>query len=338
MILIRADANAHIGAGHVMRCISVANELIKKGQEVLFVTSDQSGAELIKQYNFSCICLNSNWANMENEGIEHVVKKMHPNLVLIDSYQVTKNYLSGIRKLTKTAYFDDLNICQWDVDYLINYNIIASLFDYSWHAKTRTKLLLHPQYAPLREEFCNRTKKIIKPVTEVMVSAGGADPECITEKILSEICLTIPNISFHFVVGALNPRLEKIRNIAHQINNAVLHINEQNISELMNRCDIAISAAGITLYELCAMGVPTIVYSLADNQKLAAYSFGQQGVMLSAGDCRENEDFIDKIKQLLIKLINNKDKRIDLSKKMQKLVDGNGASRIADELSSIREN
>ncbi|MCR5796546.1 MAG: hypothetical protein K6G63_01315 [Eubacterium sp.] len=34
----------------------------------------------------------------------------------------------------------------------------------------------------------------------------------------------------------------------------------------MQKCDIAISAAGSTLYELCACGVPTITYTTADNQ------------------------------------------------------------------------
>lgn len=42
----------------------------------------------------------------------------------------------------------------------------------------------------------------------------------------------------------------------------------KKMSELMQQCDMAVSAAGSTLYELCACGMPTITYVLADNQKL----------------------------------------------------------------------
>lgn len=70
----------------------------------------------------------------------------------------------------------------------------------------------------------------------------------------------------------------------------------------MQKCDIAISAAGSTLYELCATGIPAITYTLADNQLIAAEQFDKQGIMLSAGDCRDDEGFIVRLEKLLDKL------------------------------------
>ena len=332
MILIRADANEIIGTGHVMRCLSIAWAFAKRGEEVAFVTADHRGDGLIQQNGFSSICLDSERTDMENEGINHIIIKFKPKLLIIDSYYVTEKYLTDLGAKTHLVYFDDMNVRRWNVDVLINYNIIASVFDYTWYEGTKTKLLLYPKYAPLRDEFKNSPKHEIKNVSDILISAGGSDPERITEQLILEVCPKQPDITFHFIVGALNPRLEDIKKLAEKQRNAILHINEKHMSELMKSCDIAISAAGTTLYELCATGIPTITYTLADNQLVAAEQFDRQGIMLSAGDCRGDDKFTGRLEGLLQKLIIEEHLRRVLSEKMQVLVDGYGADRIANEL------
>ena len=140
---------------------------------------------------------------------------------------------------------------------------------------------------------------------------------------LHEICLHLPGVRFHFVVSALKPRIKEIKGSAPA--NAVLHINEQHMSELMTSCDIAVSAAGSTLYELCACGIPSITYSLADNQIVAARQFQEQNVMINAGDCRNNRDFTGNIESCIHHLSEDFQLRKTLSAEMQKLVDGHGA-------------
>lgn len=331
MIFIRADANEKIGTGHVMRCLSIARAFASVGKEVVFITADHKGDALISGY--LSICLDSIWNEMDSEieKLEELIKAKEPELILIDSYFVTEKYFNSVSVLTQVAYMDDLNVQSWNVDFLINYNIFASILDYTHYDGKGTTLLLNPQFAPLREEFKKCQKHKIKDVSDVLVSAGGADPEHITEKIMSGICPEIPNVQFHFVVGALNPRLDKIMNLIEAHDNAVLHINEKHMSVLMKNYDIAISAAGTTLYELCATGIPTITYTLADNQLVADEQFAKQGIMLSAGDCRD-DDFIERIGRLLKKLSINRRQREDLSRRMQGLVDGLGADRIVDRL------
>ena len=331
MILIRVDANEYIGIGHLMRCFSVARALDKRGERILFVTADHNGDALIEQQGYDVVCLNSDWKEMENEKIGRVVEEYKPSILLLDSYNVTKAYIDGLDKIVRIAYFDDLNKTCWNVDYLINYNIYANVFDYSEYIATKTKLLLNPQYAPLRDEFKNCSKHRVEVVSDILVSAGGADPACITEKLITAICPELNRMRFHFVVGMLNPRIKIIKSLAKGKENVVLHINESNISELMKNCTIAISAAGTTLYELCAVGIPTVTYTMADNQLLAAEQFNKQGIMINSGDCRE-EGFTNKLKKQLCMLIENRRLREELSDKMQNLVDGEGATRIAEAL------
>ena len=334
MILIRADANEKIGAGHVMRCLSIAKAFALRGYESLFVIADERSNALIRNHGFQTLCLQTVWTDMESElpVLLPVIRELQPELLLVDSYCVTENYLGSLSKECRVAYMDDLNLGCHDVDTIINYNIYAAVYDYSRYSETRTRLILHPQYAPLRDEFKGCPKHEMKNVSDVLISAGGADPERITEKIIYGVCPELPEITFHFIVGALNPRLDEIKKKAEERDNAFLHINEKHMSDLMKMCDVAISAAGTTLYELCACGTPTIAYTLADNQIVAAEQFDAQGIMLNAGDCRGNEAFTGRVKELLKELIKNNGLRVELSTRMQELVDGNGADRIVDAL------
>ncbi len=334
MILIRADANEVIGAGHIMRCLSIAHAFAKRGEKVTFVTADHRGDELIQLNNLSCICLNSEWIDMNGEldSMIKLIEESKPSLLLVDSYYVTNKYLSSLSECARTVYIDDLNVAKWNVDVLINYNIYSFLLNYTAYEGTRTKLLLGPKYVPLRDEFKNSPKHEIRSVGDILVSAGGADPERLTEKLIKNICPRYNDVTFHFAVGALNPRLEIIRALSKENGNVVLHVNEKHMSDLMRNCDVAISAAGTTLYELCSTGIPTIIYTLANNQLMAAEQFDVQAIMLYAGDCRGNDGFVESIERLLRRLIKDDILRTDISTRMQEFADGYGADRIAEEL------
>ena len=331
MILIRADANEHIGIGHLMRCISIANAFAAAGEETKFVTADHNGDMLLEAHGFHSICLESKWVAVEGEitRLKIIVEQYKPKLLLIDSYYVTESYMTALKEVTKTAYIDDLNVYRYDIDCLINYNIYADTFDYTQYIDKGTKTLLGPKYVPLRSEFQNLQRHIInKEISNVFVSAGGSDPEHITEKMIKEVCPQWSNVRFHFVIGALNPRIATIKK--YENSNIVLHINESHIAKIMRECDVAISAAGTTLYELCACGIPTIMYVLADNQIAAAKRFAEKGIMLSAGDCRGNTAFCANVELLLRNM--SQVKRGYLSNRMSTLVDGKGADRIVEAL------
>lgn len=314
-----------------MRCLSIARAFSEQGDDVLFVTADHRGDELIRSANFKSTCLDGEWTLMESEipRIEALIDEYEPYLVLVDSYFVTEKYLHNINKMVPVAYIDDINESCWDVKYLINYNIFGKTIGYSRYDDCDTELILGPKYAPLRDEFVNMPHHIVRQcVSDILVSAGGADPERITERVIHDVCPKFPDSRFHFTVGVLNPRIEAIKRLER--GNVILHINEQHMARLMRSCDISISAAGSTLYELCAAGVPTITYILADNQRMAAEQFEVQGIMLNAGDCRNDVHFLSRLNVMLARLINDIELRMLQTKRMQSLVDGFGARRIVE--------
>lgn len=333
MVLIRADANPRIGAGHVMRCRSIAGALSERGERAVFVTADHGADGLLAGYEHVCLDTDGRDPDAELPRLLELIREREPSALLLDRYQVTEGYFRALRGAVRTGYMDDLNASVWDVDLLINYNVFSAVFDYSPYRGTGTKLMLGPEYAPLREEFRGMPSRETRPeVRDVLVSAGGADPEGITEKLIRELCPRWPEARFHFVVGSLNPRLASLRGLEGE--NVILHVDERDMAGRMRACDAAVAAAGTTLYELCAAGVPTVTYSMADNQIPAAREFAARGVMLSAGDGRGNPGFSARVEERLRRLAGDAALRRELSERMRVLVDGNGAARLAEALTT----
>lgn len=219
-------------------------------------------------------------------------------------------------------------------DVLLNYNVFARAGDYEklYEGRAEPEFLLGTAYAPLREEFLTVEKrKTVDEAENVFVSTGGADSEHLTLELI-DTAMTRQSKVFHFVVGMMNPDKEMIREKAGKSHNIVIHENVQKMAELMESCDVAISAAGSTLYELCAIGIPTLTYVIADNQIPAAREFERRGIMKNCGNIFElgKETLAKKLIDEAIKLADNKDARIKVSKLMRSLVDGKGADRILE--------
>ena len=104
MIGIRADANREIGLGHVMRCLSIADALRAAGQQVCFILADNNAEELLERRGQEYHILNSAYNRMEEEleDLQEFLKEKKIELLLIDSYQVTENYLARLKCMIKT--------------------------------------------------------------------------------------------------------------------------------------------------------------------------------------------------------------------------------------------
>lgn len=339
-LIIRADGNSQIGAGHIMRCLAIAEAAQNIGIECIFVTADDSLSDKIKEFNFKNIILESIYTNLESEidSFLKIIKEEDVRTVLLDSYYVTDYYLHILHQFVRIAYIDDVFSFPYETDLLINYNI------YSTEAKYKALYMNKPlpllatgiDYIPLRKEFQNIAKRKFNEVVQnILISVGGADPERMAIRIakaLLERKEIYSKYRFHFVIGAFELDKDELYLIQENNNWIVMHENVKKMSELMRLCDIAISAAGSTLYELCSCGVPTVTYILEDNQIGGAEAFEKNGIMLNAGDYRNNTDFESHLLKKLNFLINDFEFRYEVSVRQQNLIDGNGAMRIATKI------
>jgi UDP-2,4-diacetamido-2,4,6-trideoxy-beta-L-altropyranose hydrolase len=326
-----------------MRCLSLAIAARDLGVECFFVTSDDSFRNVIEQNGFKDIILHSEYKDIEAEltKMTEVINDLHTDILIVDSYFVTSRYLTELKRITKLAYIDDVKAFPYEVDILINYNAYALEMDYEDFYKAAAvalpeTMILGEQYAPLRKEFQKLSPHESKREAEdIFFSAGGADPEHIAirfARALMEKADMVGAYTFHFVIGSFEPDKDELQELAHSYKWLVLHENVRDMAELMRKCDIAVSAAGSTLYELCACGIPTITYILADNQIRGAKALSDKGIVISAGDSRTETDFLKKIIQQIIKLDKDYDSRCCMQKRAHHAIDGKGAEKIIREL------
>lgn len=332
MIHIRVDGNHTIGTGHVMRCLSLAEAAGILGEKVVFIVADHDSEELLRSRGGTTVCLDSKWDMLETEieRMEQFLQKNEVHTLLIDSYFVSSNYLKMCRKYTKVVYIDDLHQEIWPCDILVNYSNYCDKYDYG-REYPDTKLLLGCKYAPLRQIFANVKKTIEYSVSRILVLTGGTDPYHFARDFADSIVRNENKIEFDIVCGIYNQDIGELRAYAEKRKNIRIWNNVQRMDDLMKTADIAITAGGTTLYELAACGTPTICYSFVDNQLENVKNFADKGYMLYCGDLRKGMGCKDVWEQIAI-LRDDFEKRRDMSRKLQELVDGRGAERVIREL------
>lgn len=336
MIGIRVDGNSIIATGHIMRCLSIASGIRNIGLECMFITADEMGMTFLSSYGFKVIPLNSQWDNLnkETEQMVEVIRQYKIDKLIVDTYYVTLHYLKALEVHTAVIYIDDMNFFRYPVSMVINYNIYHELFSYEEIYQDRdTQLLLGCDFAPLRDEFIGLALSFRDEVKKVLITTGGTDQYNVAGKLIKRIIKDdlFKGIEFHVVVGSLNRNGEYLKEQADGHPSIVLHKGVRDMAKLMMSCDIAITAGGSTMYELCACGIPSISFSFADNQLYGVEGFQKEGIMAYAGDMRDDEEkCITSLIGYLKEYVNNADERKEKSFKMRGKVDGKGVERIID--------
>ncbi|MGO5065102.1 UDP-2,4-diacetamido-2,4,6-trideoxy-beta-L-altropyranose hydrolase [Clostridium sp. LCP25S3_F8] len=329
-IAIRADGGSQIGMGHIMRTLVLAKELAKANDvfyickvDVPLSSKYKPGIDKVKTEGFNVVTINEN--NIIND-----LKNIVADCLITDSYDVNEKYFNLIKGMFKiTGYIDDMNLYYFDVDFIINQNIGAE--EYFYKVNKDTKMFLGTKYTMLREEFRkNPNKNIKKEVQNVMITVGGADSNGITNIIYGYV--KDLKLELHIVIGPSfkEENVEKLLKLKSSRDNINLYFNA-NMIEIINKCDIAISACGSTLYELAACRVPTLGLIIADNQEKIAYKMNQEGLIYNLGWHKNltKNTIIDNIKRIS-KLENRK-----IIIKNQRIINKNGVEKLTKEIERI---
>ena len=314
-ICILANGGFTIGMGHITRMLTLANSL-KFEFNITFLCDNScsyiEGINRVKQEGFA--------VKIIKENLEEILQELKCEVIIIDKYDISSDFLLDLNKKYKIIYIDDNNhLDYYPVDILINQNFYSVNFHYK--SKKDTLKLLGNSYVFLRDEFYKANKVLInKDIMDVLITVGGSDNNNITLQILKKI----KNYNFkkHVIIG---PAF-KYSNELRKINDSnIIFYDNPNMSKVMEKIDVAISGCGSTLYELFYLGLPTIGLVLADNQVNNANYLDSIGAIIKS-DLKSLSKNID--------LMNYKN-RCDINKRIRKLIDGNGKERIKKEILNL---
>ena len=341
LVYIRTDGNETIATGHLMRCLSVARALCHRNALPIFIVSDASSISLLQKMMtpeetarkvFPIIHLQTDYRDPEAEipVMQRILSSHNVSFLLVDSYFATAAYLSRMAQICRVAYLDDLQAFDYPVDLVVNYDLNA---DVSFYKSART-VLAGSAYTPLRSQFSLHPYHVWEQVKDLFLSTGGTDPFGIAGGLARRL-LVLPEFEsacLHVLTGPMHVHRSELVRMAREDGRIRLHENVADMASLMAECDLAVSAGGTTLYELCAIGVPSVSYSMTDNQAPCTKDFDRAGLIPYAGDIRNNPDFLDCTVRMLLELARDYPRRKELSTRMRMAVDGAGADRIAEAL------
>lgn len=358
-IAIIADAQKSTGVGHLIRSLELAQKLKLNQKNILIIfLIDNKIMETIIDDKFPTYFLHSNNEldksnsyNFNNEELiysrELTIKKFLEmntiDMLIIDSFNVNKKIFKSLHKLVKKiVYFDSFAKESFNVDVIINANYNAEYLAYKT-IYPKAKLLLGVDYFLLRDEFLNQAKKKIQiKATSVMINTGGSDQYGVTLKVLKMLLKTkkFQNYQINIIINDTYKNTAKILNLKKLHKNIHLYssLNSKNklitykkISDVMRESDMAITAAGTTLYELISMRIPSIAFTVSNNQERLARDLYHDNYIEFLGSFQN-------ISRDLIKKLYNLDrytKRLKYFKNSKNLIDGLGALRTTNNILSI---
>ena len=338
-LLIRADASVSIGTGHVMRMIALGQAWQVQGGEVHFLCAEITPAleQRLASEGFHLLRIHATLGSQEDlsETI-HLISEMlqadrQNARVVLDGYHFGSDYQLGIKAAGfKLLVVDDYGHADfYHADWVLNQNISAREELYAKRSPD-TKLLLGPKFAMLRKEFLaykGWQREIAPMAKKILVTLGGSDPDNVTLKVIQ--ALIDLDLHVKVVIGGSNPHLREIENFIQSQNDSTPFIelldNATNMPELMAWADVAVAAAGSTCWELAFMGLPNLVFILADNQVEIAEGLSARQVATSIG--RPSPDALVSFKEKLGHLALSHPERHRISQVSRELVDGSGAKR-----------
>ncbi|MCI6655874.1 MAG: hypothetical protein MSH21_11610 [Clostridium sp.] len=313
--------------------MALANKLkLEYAIDSLFIVSDEESAGMFKNSNFSFINLQCDYRDYSDKSAKHLLEMIineDIDSILIDSYYIKNAYVEILRKNVKVACFYYMTR-KISVDVLINYNVDYDIEFYKKnYISASSKLLLGTKYVPIRDEFRSVCYQCRPHVERILVLTGGSDPFHITDLFLEESG-KFDKITWNIVVGRYSEFV-----LQKQVpKNVKIVYNTHQMASLMLENDLVISAAGTTMYEICAIGIPAIIFSMADNQCSEPKYLEKMGCIKYIGDVRENHFDLAVEKSLRV-MMNSFSKRQSMSKKMRFVVDGAGCCRIASILNNM---
>jgi UDP-2,4-diacetamido-2,4,6-trideoxy-beta-L-altropyranose hydrolase len=343
-IIFRTDASINIGTGHVMRCLTLADELRLKCTDINFICREEPG-NMISYINNRGYKVHLLPGEIDIEKGRKLTKEIlskyetKSDWLIIDHYDIDISYESSLRDhVKKIMVIDDLANRRHDCDLLLDQNYIENEDRYNVLVPENCIQLLGPEYAILRPQFQKARENLRKRdggVNRILVFMGGSDPQNVTSKVLRAIhMLERSDIAVDVVVGNLSPYHDEIKTLTSNIPNTICHHNVDNMAELMLSADLCIGAGGTTTWERCCEGLPTITLVLAENQKDISGSLAKEGALINLGwyhGVTENN-----IKEIIEGLIDNPQKMASMSDNGRRLVDGEGANRVCDAMINDR--
>lgn len=321
-VAFRADASVRIGTGHVMRCLTLADQLARQGHECCFVCRAHPGhlGDLIAGKGHDLILLPlapaegesrmesgssddyAQWLGATSQDdarqTREAIATWKPDWLVVDHYALGAEWERILANVVgNIMVIDDLANRAHECALLLDQNLGRVASDYDELLPMDCQRLIGPRYALLRPEFAEHREQSLKrrehqALKRILISLGGVDRTNVTGQVLDALAeSTLPaSTELDIIMGAAAPYLDEVRQQAARLPfKARVSVNVTDMAERMCLADLSIGAAGSTSWERCCLGLPTVLVVLAENQAAGAKALEASGAAVVIGDQKQLE-------------------------------------------------
>jgi UDP-2,4-diacetamido-2,4,6-trideoxy-beta-L-altropyranose hydrolase len=353
-VAFRVDASQQIGTGHVMRCLSLAEELRKQGVDCRFICRCHPGnlIDQIRQGGFLVHALpfdrnhesddsgpiHAKWIGvgwkLDADQTKVWLGETVLDWLIVDHYGLDDRWeREMLPHYHRLMVIDDLADRPHACHLLLDQTYGRDASDYSAFVPVACRLLCGTKYALLRPEFgalrsYSLQRRVRPALRDLLISLGGVDKDNVTCQVLEALrsCQLLSNLRITVVLGSTAPWRDEVRKLAENMPwpTRVL-IGVKNVAQLMAESDLAIGAAGGSSWERCCLGLPTIMLVLADNQRKVAQELTLSGAAISIDLNQVSNRYIGEI---LAQLTSDPMRLHRMSKSSATIVNGSGVSEV----------
>jgi UDP-2,4-diacetamido-2,4,6-trideoxy-beta-L-altropyranose hydrolase len=333
-VAFRADASLAVGSGHVMRCLTLADDLKRQGAETLFISREIPGnlGDLVAARGHGLAWLPARGTPEADAADTAAILDGNAwEWLVVDHYDLDATWERAQRHLARNILvIDDLADRPHDCDLLLDQNV-QQPDRYQGLLPVACRTLLGPRFALLRPQFAEARGQL-KPrdgrVRRLLVFCGGSDAAGDTLKVLAGIRESGRNdLGVDVVIGQANPHAVPIEATCRTMPGAVLHRQVADMAAIMAAADLYLGAGGTSSWERCCLGLPALVLATAGNQIEQARSLAETGAQLYLGPSAE----VDAVRlgRMLSCVCDSPLLLAHIARQAQELVDGHGAGRVA---------
>lgn len=361
LVLFRADASIDIGTGHVMRCLSLANELKKAGNECRFICANQNGdlIHLIQAsghfvYQLSEVRRTGNLGSSKTSGLPKIDEKydalqtliaighIKADWVVVDHYQLGSEWESLVKSVCRRVFvIDDLADRQHDCDVLLDQTFGRESLDYVALIPPKCEVLCGSQYALLRPDFAeirpmSLARRNNSEIKRLLIAMGGMDKDNVTSLILKSIkaAKLAHDCNITILMGSSAPWLDNVIKVASSSHwKTEVKVGVANVASVMSESDLAIGAPGASSWERCCVGLPSILVVIANNQTKVAAELNAIGAA-----CMIDRNKIQtSLASQIDRFVSEPKALVDMSQNAARLVDGMGVQRVIKRMEQMGE-
>lgn len=332
LALIRCDGGGRFGYGHVKRMVVLARALRdREGIGAIFAVNGTADAlEPIRAAGFEAVHIDG---RKDFAALQSIIEARHPDVLICDMREgINRAELAALSKsISLTVSIDDGSERRLAAD-LAYYPPVPQAFQLDWknsHCEPR----IGWQWSLLGLSRLKPPQRVASPRPTLLVAMGGSDPMGLTLTAARALAKLDPVFRARFVIG---PGMADRVTVARKIVTLAPHFETlegaDDLAIEYASADLALAAFGVTAYELAAYGVPALYLCLNEDHALSASAFEEAGMGLSLGVAERVQD--SDIARAVWSLLTDSARRRDMRAAGLMTIDGEGAARMAADLSA----